>query len=171
MLRLKYPHKFNGCYLVLCISILLITGILAGCAPTQKIPDRSVSPCQGSSDIEQDIKTGIRPWLNTPHRLGGTSRSGVDCSGLVMVIFKNLFNINLPRTTREQVKTGRYIHRGSLCAGDLVFFKPPHKIRHVGIYLSDGRFVHASATKGVIVSDMNNVYWEKSYWTARRILY
>jgi cell wall-associated NlpC family hydrolase len=172
MFKLKYPYKLDACYSGLCICILLVTGILTGCASTQKAPAHSFPPCISSSGIEQDIRQEISTWLNTPYRMGGTSKqAGVDCSGLVMVIFKKIFNIDLPRATNKQVEAGRYINREGLCAGDLVFFKLPYKTPHVGIYLSSGKFVHASSSRGVIISDMDNVYWEKTYWTSRRIIY
>jgi cell wall-associated NlpC family hydrolase len=102
--------------------------------------------------------------------LGGTGRGGIDCSGFVRAVYKNVFNIELPRTTKGQVKQGRPISRGELQAGDLVFFKPPTYPRHVGIFLNGNQFVHASKNKGVIISKIDGYYWGKYYWTARRIL-
>jgi probable lipoprotein NlpC len=109
-------------------------------------------------------------WKGTPHRMGGTDREGIDCSGFVMQVYKHLFNIHLPRMTNEQASLGRPIPRSRIHAGDLVFFLPPNKIRHVGIYLGDGDFVHASTSKGVIISNINDRYWQNAFWTARRIL-
>ena len=82
----------------------------------------------------------------------------------------NVFNIDLPRTTRAQVGQGQPVPFGKLRAGDLVFFKPPSYPRHVGIYLGGSEFVHASKNKGVTVSKIDRYYWGKYYWTARRIL-
>jgi cell wall-associated NlpC family hydrolase len=108
-------------------------------------------------------------WLGTPHRLGGNNRDGIDCSGLVVRFYNDLFDIRLPRSTKEQVKKGRFLPRHLLLPGDLVFFKSFFQ-RHVGIYLGDGEFVHVSSRQGVIVSNMNESYWDDAYWTARRLL-
>jgi cell wall-associated NlpC family hydrolase len=94
----------------------------------------------------------------------------VDCSGFVQRIYSDLFGIRLPRTTSDQVRRGQKITNGSLQSGDLVFFKHSRTGRHVGIYLSAGRFAHASKTKGVMISNLDEPYWRKGYWTARRVL-
>jgi cell wall-associated NlpC family hydrolase len=101
--------------------------------------------------------------------MGGNNRSGIDCSGFVRRIFKDLFNVRLPRSTALQVNTGCKVSKDQLKAGDLVFFHPPNKIRHVGIYLGRGEFAHASTSKGVTISRLNTTYWRKAYWTARRV--
>ncbi len=102
--------------------------------------------------------------------MGGTDQTGVDCSGFVMAVYKNAFHVYLPRTTAQQLKMGTPVGRYALKPGDLVFFRPPGYPRHVGIYLSEDRFLHASKRKGVTISTINNRYWEPYFWTARRIL-
>ncbi|ALM51868.1 C40 family peptidase [Halomonas huangheensis] len=106
-------------------------------------------------------------WAGTPYRLGGTSFSGIDCSALVQNVFSEAFQVELPRTTGSQVNTGVAISRFELEPGDLVFFRPPGN-RHVGIYVGDGRFLHASSSRGVMISKLNNRYWSRYYWQARR---
>jgi cell wall-associated NlpC family hydrolase len=124
----------------------------------------------GSNEIEKRIRDEYAQWKGTKHRLGGTDQSGIDCSGFVREVYKTLFNMDLPRTTKEQVNEGSPINRKDLQAGDLVFFKPPTYPRHVGIFLSENEFVHASKSKGVIISRIDPYYWGKYYWTARRVL-
>jgi len=102
--------------------------------------------------------------------MGGTGRNGFDCSGFVKVVYRNVFDIELPRTTNGQVKRGKSVRFNELQPGDLVFFRPPEYARHVGIYLSQSKFVHASKKKGVSVSRIDGTYWGRYYWTARRIL-
>ncbi len=109
-------------------------------------------------------------WRGTPYRYGGLSRGGVDCSGFVLQTYKSLFNIRLPRSTKDQVSRGKRVYINQLSAGDLVFFKTGRNIRHVGIYLEKGKFVHASSSKGVTVSSIYSGYWKKNYWQARRLL-
>ena len=120
--------------------------------------------------IEKRLREEYRKWQGTRHRLGGTNNRGIDCSGFVKAVYKDVFNLDLPRTTKAQVKQGRSIPFKQLRAGDLVFFQPPTYPRHVGIYLSGSEFVHASKSKGVILSKIDPTYWGKYYWTARRIL-
>jgi cell wall-associated NlpC family hydrolase len=122
-----------------------------------------------SREIEELIYEEFTRWKGTRHRLGGTGQGGIDCSAFVRAVYKNAFNIELPRTTGEQVKRGRRVKREKLRAGDLVFFKPPSYPRHVGIFLRGRDFVHASKRKGVIISQIAPDYWGKYYWTARRI--
>jgi probable lipoprotein NlpC len=102
--------------------------------------------------------------------MGGTSRRGVDCSGFVQQVYRVVFHQAIPRTTALQVRSGRPVGRSRLVTGDLVFFKPPDKVRHVGIYLGDGQFAHASTSRGVIISSLSEPYWRHCYWTARRYL-
>jgi cell wall-associated NlpC family hydrolase len=123
-----------------------------------------------SRETEKLIYGEYMRWRGTRHRLGGTGQGGIDCSGLVRAVYKNVFNIELPGTTKTQVKQGTFVNRNELRAGDLVFFKPPTYPRHVGIFLKGEYFVHASKSKGVIISKIDPHYWGKFYWTARRIL-
>ncbi|GHE20053.1 glycoside hydrolase [Halomonas urumqiensis] len=109
-------------------------------------------------------------WAGTPYRLGGTTRRGIDCSALVQQIFSDTFLVDLPRTTGDQVLAGDQVAREELKPGDLVFFRPPGVYRHVGIYVGDGRFFHASTSRGVMISELDNSYWQRYYWQARRTL-
>ena len=102
-------------------------------------------------------------WHGTPYRMGGISRSGIDCSAFVQVTFRDLFGIDLPRSTDQQFRNGRKIPRAELRSGDLVFFRNG---RHVGIYLEDHKFLHASTTRGVMISSLKNTYWSRHYWQA-----
>lgn len=109
-------------------------------------------------------------WRGAPYRLGGSSRSGIDCSAYMQRLFSDQFAVRLPRTTLEQMRMGETVSRNTLEAGDLLFFQPSSKGRHVGVYLSEGFFVHAGTSTGVTISDLNNNYWRSSYVTAKRVL-
>jgi cell wall-associated NlpC family hydrolase len=87
-----------------------------------------------------------------------------------MIVYEKLFGVTLPRGTENQVAVGVSVVKNELKPGDLVFFKPPRIKRHVGIYLSNGEFAHTSSRKGVIISRIDDPYWNKSYWTSRRIM-
>ena len=123
-----------------------------------------------AEDREKRILDEYKQWQGTGHKMGGSGSRGVDCSGFVKEIYRDVFNIDLPRTTKAQVKLGKPVSFKELQPGDLVFFKPPTYARHVGIYLSQSEFVHASKTKGVTISKIDAHYWGKYYWIARRIL-
>lgn len=151
------------------LSLIVLTYGLIGCAPSSSISN-SLPETYAPSTIEQMLRAEAERWKGAPHRMGGIGRKGVDCSGLVMQMYKRLFNIQLPRMTNDQVRLGSPVHKSRIQAGDLVFFRPPNKIRHVGIYLGGGDFVHASKSSGVIVSNMNDTFWRNAYWTARRII-
>ncbi|SUT92708.1 NLP/P60 protein [[Actinobacillus] rossii] len=112
-----------------------------------------------------------REWKGVPYVLGGNTRNGVDCSGFTRTTFMDRFNIQLPRTTTEQSKYGKKVPRDQIQTGDLVFFKTGRGPNgyHVGIYVKDGKFLHASTKGGVIYSSLNSTYWNKVFWQVRRI--
>ncbi len=173
---------------LLVLSLLLL---LTGCISLPKIltpsksvnkPAKSVSKSKvvkqdtQKSNIESDdllfylLRKEYAYWRGTPYRLGGNSKKGIDCSGFVQNVFNDSFNVKLPRTTATQVKEGFLVYKNQLQVGDLVFFKTGWRTRHVGIYIGDDKFIHASTSKGVMTSSLNNVYWKKKYWQSRRIL-
>ncbi|MGM0614822.1 MAG: C40 family peptidase [Pseudomonadota bacterium] len=123
-----------------------------------------------SAAVRQALLAQHQRWVGTPYRLGGTNERGIDCSALIQNVYRDTFNLQLPRTTRQQVKQGRQIDRSELQPGDLVFFNPPGAVRHAGIYVGGGRFMHASSSKGVMISRLDNSYWQRYYWQSRRTL-
>jgi cell wall-associated NlpC family hydrolase len=161
------------------MTALALFVFITSCSTNQKRPaittpvlDR-VGKAQRQSqtnNVEQRILEEYHLWKGTRHQLGGTGSKGIDCSGFVKAVYKDVFNINLPRTTKAQVRHGKSVSFDELQPGDLVFFTPPNYPRHVGIFLSRFQFVHASKTKGVTISNIDEYYWGKYYWTARRIL-
>ena len=131
---------------------------------------RQVRRSASADDREKRILDEYKQWRGTGHKMGGTGSKGIDCSGFVQAIYRDAFHIELPRTTKAQVKLGKPVSVKALQPGDLVFFKPPTYARHVGIFLSQSEFVHASKNKGVTVSKIDAYYWGKYFWTARRII-
>ena len=105
-------------------------------------------------------------WIGTPYRAGGDSRHGTDCSGLVSQLYKKTYRMRLSRSTDGQLKESNKIARRNLREGDLVFFtsrSSRKKVAHVGIYLKDGKFIHASTSQGVIVSSLKEKYYTQ-HW-------
>jgi len=105
-------------------------------------------------------------WAGTKYKYGGTTKKGVDCSAFVGHVYRDAFNINLPRTTTDLIKEGKYVKREDLKAGDMVFFR---KGKHVGIYLGNNQFMHSSTKNGVVISDLDKGYYAKVYHQARRL--
>ncbi len=111
----------------------------------------------------------VDEWYGTKYRLGGTSKSGIDCSAFVQAVYLSAFGLSLPRTAREQYKTSRIISATDLKEGDLLFFNTTGGVSHVGIYLMNNKFIHASSSRGVTVSDIFDPYYLKKYLGAGRI--
>ena len=112
-------------------------------------------------------------WYGAPYRYGGISRDGVDCSGFAFLLMTSVYGIaSLPRTSKEQYEASRHISRDQLQEGDLVFFHTLGKRRavtHVGVYLRNNKFVHASVS-GVMISDMNDGYYDRHFIGAGRVV-
>lgn len=112
-------------------------------------------------------------WLGTPYRYGGQDKNGADCSGLTMQVYRRALGIAIPRTSRDQQKFCKSIRQSSLEAGDLIFFttgRDKTRVSHVGLYLGEGRFVHASGSKGVIISDMKERYYSSNYHSSGHVI-
>ena len=116
-----------------------------------------------------EIESFYQKWRGTNYQYGGNNGAGIDCSALMVEVYDDLYGIKLPRTTEAQADKGERVRLKNLRTGDLVFFKTGILQRHVGIYLEDGIFVHASASKGVIKSSLLSGYWRDHYWKTKRI--
>jgi cell wall-associated NlpC family hydrolase len=135
-----------------------------------------------SQQSQQDIQriTGIAewdrilsPWLGTPYKYGGNTKDGVDCSGFVSNIYMEKERMHIPRTTKDEFQIGKSIDNANLIVGDLVFFGKKgntKNVSHVGIYVGNGKFIHASTSEGVTVTSLDNSYWKPLYLGARRYL-
>lgn len=113
----------------------------------------------------------IDEWYGVHYRLGGNDKSGIDCSAFVQRLYEQVFCTNLLRTAIEQFSTSIFIdNKDSLKEGDLVFFHTRRsRITHVGIYLKNNYFVHASSSQGVTISSLNEAYWQRSFAGAGEI--
>jgi probable lipoprotein NlpC len=155
------------------VCVWFVLGILlwlGGCAAAPDPAAEAILPAAAPPNPETELVSEIRTWLGTPHRMGGLTHGGIDCSGLVMVVYAHVYDIRLPRTAVAQMHTGRRVDPPALAPGDLVFFKPAYKGHHVGIYLGEGRFVHTSSSRGVVVSRLDDAFWRECYLTGRRLL-
>jgi murein DD-endopeptidase / murein LD-carboxypeptidase len=114
----------------------------------------------------------IENWYGVRYRMGGKDQKGIDCSAFVQRLYENVFCTNLVRTAMDQFHMCQYVMKtDSLKEGDLVFFRNRGKrISHVGIYLANNFFVHASSSQGVIISSLNEGYWSRFYAGAGKVL-
>jgi cell wall-associated NlpC family hydrolase len=119
--------------------------------------------------IKQVLNQQYKDWRYVQHRMGGTSKKGIDCSGLVYRIYRTKFGFDMPRSTEYQSEIGQSIPKSKLRAGDLLFFKTGIFTRHVGMYVDKGNFLHVSKSKGVMMSNLENPYWRSTYWKTRRV--
>ena len=111
-------------------------------------------------------------WIGVPYRGGGDSKRGTDCSGLTYQVYRKVYRTQLPRNTEDLKKKSNKVSKRNLREGDLVFFTSRNsgkKVAHVGIYLKNGKFIHASTSKGVIVSNLNEDYYTKHWISGGRI--
>lgn len=111
-------------------------------------------------------------WIGVPYRSGGSSKHGTDCSGMVYQICRKVYRVLVPRSSEEMKRNSLKVSKSKLQAGDLVFFsstRHPKRVAHVGIYLKDNKFIHASTTKGVIISSLKEDYYKKHWMQGGRI--
>lgn len=112
----------------------------------------------------------VAGWLGVPYRHAGYSKSGIDCSGFVSHIYKDVYDIDLTHSACQmiyQMKT--LVKKSELRMGDIIFFRiHGHRISHVGMYLKDGKFIHASSYNGITVNDLSAPYYKKAYYIAGR---
>jgi cell wall-associated NlpC family hydrolase len=159
------------------IIVLLFAFFIAGCSsvPENTTTHQPVVSKTDTSSLSDPIVTKkqlyqqFKQWKGTPYSDGGLSKKGVDCSGFVYLTYLKKFGLSLSRTTRLQSKSGKEVRKADLRPGDLVFFKTGASQRHVGIYLEENKFVHASTKKGVMISRLNDYYWKDRYWLSRRM--
>lgn len=120
---------------------------------------------------KEELMSIIMDWFGTPYKFGGNTTKSVDCSAWTQQIFHEACQIILPRTAREQIKVGHKVKHNKLEFGDLVFFHTYSRkfASHVGIYLGDNLFAHASSRKGVTVSSLESTFYSKRFIEGRRL--
>jgi cell wall-associated NlpC family hydrolase len=152
-------------FLVLIIALLIISSCSQNSDSTSILFEPQMS-------VLEKLYSRHQQWQGSPYQLGGNSKTGIDCSGFIKLTFQQEFNLQLPRTTLKLSKLENEIAIGELKAGDLVFFKIIDKtnLRHVGVYLENNKFLHASTSDGVTISNIKSEYWSQNYWKSIRVL-
>lgn len=161
------------------LAILALASLLTACAskaPPPYSPPVVTAPVQQFSPAAEDVLFRALGLVGTPYRWGGnTPDSGFDCSGLIGYVYRDAAGISLPRSTRELISMrAPSIGISALQSGDLVFFATNGggQVSHAGIYVGEGRFVHAPRTGGTVRLDsLSNSYWQRSYLSAKRVFF
>lgn len=123
-----------------------------------------------TSDDDGALYEALMPWMGTPYKYGGETKSGVDCSGFVGQIIKTRYGIKMHRTANDMQQDVTMIGRNQLRAGDILFFSNSKgKVSHVGIFLKDGVFVHSSTSNGVSLSRFDTGYWAQHFYKCGRV--
>ncbi len=153
------------CKYLLCLILFLLMPAAAFALP----PVQVTYPNETRVNIIQEAEK----YLGVPYVYGGMSKSGVDCSGLVYLVFQNTINVPLPRTVKDLYSWTERINSHELQQGDLVFFNTTGSVSHVGIYAGSGMFINAASEgprTGVIYSSLDESYWKRTYIGAGRVL-
>ncbi|HUH34870.1 MAG TPA: C40 family peptidase [Moheibacter sp.] len=169
--------KFRGFYLLLFSYLFIVS-----CSTSRKISYKSSAPkTKSESVVKSNVSSNANfvlkeayKFIGTPYQYGGTTKRGMDCSGLVINAYESV-GVTMPRISRDQANAGKEIRLREVKEGDLVFFKTSgSNINHVGIVekVKNGEvfFIHSSTSKGVIVSSMEETYWNKRFVKATRVL-
>lgn len=152
-------------HLTAVVSVVALVGLVlfgSGCGPKlPQLPGEVLPPTRPEPPTVREILLQeYAKWQGVPYKFGGTNRSGVDCSGLMQAVFRDGFNLTLPRRSIEQSHMGIRVSRGEIQPGDLLFFSD-RKTDHIGVALDEHHFLQASTRAGVIISDLDR------YWSAR----
>ena len=164
------------------LYLLLLSSLLTACGSIRPAPRYTDSTDAGAVVRELELRRRATPnrlarvvdgYLGIPYKWGGTTRAGMDCSAFTRAIFRETYGVELPRTSKQMYGVGRAVaRRQDLKPGDLVFFENTYSgpgVSHVGIYLSEGRFAHASSSEGGTITPLDNPYFQPRYVGARRI--
>lgn len=172
------------------LKLLLLSAMaigIAACHSSRKtvrgnsgVPARKVDYKEMKSDVESRhydtpqigaLVAEAARWLGVPYKYAGNDKKGVDCSGLTSQVFLKTLNVKMPRSSREQQQWCINIRKENLQPGDLVFFatgSDRNRVSHVGIYIGNGDIIHASSSRGVIISNLTENYYLKRYHSSGR---
>jgi len=170
------------------LAIALFFSVLAAQAQTKTVPNQSTDKAPDEQEsLAKDYLSQIMgvalsatsnmklfhfvyDWIGTPYRFGGSSRKGIDCSAFTKELYSQVFNMDIERSSRDIFSMVSPVRRDELQEGDLVFFKiHSRRISHVGIYLGNNRFAHASS-RGVAISSLDDAYYSRYFYRGGRML-
>lgn len=158
------------------LFITLVTTLFTACktaAPHYNYKELAQASIRLGLDIEMNdnhkLYVESAQWMGVPHQMGGNSKRGIDCSGLTTQLYKKVYHKRLERNSNDQLRKNCHrITKKNLREGDLVFFhngRDKRRATHVGVYLKNNLFVHTSTSRGVMISSLNEAYYQK-HWLA-----
>ena len=145
--------------------LVLILLLITGCSSIEKIENNNSSFGESGKLYGYYLE-----YKGTPYKLGGTDKTGIDCSAFVQGLFSSVYKVSLPRTTQTQMQFGKEINYKERATGDLLFFKTGANTFHVGVYYENDNFIHASTSRGVMISNLNESYWINSFLNIKRVM-
>lgn len=160
-------HGYTRAWIFMSMLVVMLSGCKSHKQEVSGVPSQEVVDANASlSDLQISIVEEAMTWMGTPYQYAGENKGrGTDCSGMVMKVYETATGERLPRNSAKQSEYCRTISRKDVQTADLVFFatgKDPSKVSHVGIMLDSNRFIHASSSKGVVISDINTPYYVKT---------
>ncbi|MBN2126642.1 MAG: C40 family peptidase [Deltaproteobacteria bacterium] len=175
---IRYMQTLNPFRLLILLLSLSVLGLFPfGAFAKGKTAEfgARTAPAKVVAVADKEVREEIRKHLGVRYRKGGSSRKGMDCSGFVRTVYRDLFGVDLPHSAYYQFRlpTFKGIPLEELRTGDLIFFSPSMKKRrvsHVGIYLPEGRFAHACRGKGVTISSLNRHHWKSKIYSVKRMI-
>ena len=160
------------------LYIFILSFLMISCGSSKNVTSTSTKTATNKKEVtvaDKIVWTAVS-YKGVRYKYGGTTTKGMDCSGLIHTAFKQR-NVEIPRTSREMYTKGYDISLRKVQRGDLLFFKTARKrgkVNHVGLVTSikngDIRFIHATSSRGVIVTSLNQDYWNKAFIKAKRVL-
>ena len=167
MVDVKRFNKMKRSFLVLIVA--LWPGLAFSDLSVDAFLNEPVVEQSYSNEIQNALLAHYSSWAGTRHKLGGTGVNGVDCSSFIQTLFQDKFQLQLPRSSREQMTMGARVDIAELQSGDLLFFRTGPTRRHVGVYVGNNQFLHVSTRAGVEIAKLFSPYWQRHFITARRI--
>lgn len=171
-------------YAFLAMAAVSAAGFVTSCSTTRKTapaqphrpavvshPPSKAGP-KATGKIAEALVSEARTWLGVPYKTGGKTRAGADCSGFLMTVYRDAAGISLPRTTADQWLHCSPVDRDKAAVGDIIFFSSRNsrgKIAHVGMYVGNGRMIHASTSRGVVEDDLSLKYYVDHYIGTGRV--
>jgi probable lipoprotein NlpC len=149
---------------IFAIALILIVASCSSRRPAVKTTAAAANMANAMANLEnKQLYRFITDWTGVRYKLGGLDKSGIDCSGFALLLEKNIYSRTLPRRSRDQAEAIKEKNISQLKEGDLIFFSfGGSEVDHVGIYLNNNYFVHASTTRGVVVDDLTIPAYQKA---------
>ncbi len=160
------------------LPLFLVLVLITSCSSTKKTysvkPSSKKTPVatkrtNNTSAANTKLLKTFKKYEGTPYKFGGNTTKGIDCSGFVCAVYKEVYKKQIPRTTTLLKKYGTKVALNKLKPGDLVFYRPNNTYNHVGVYIGNGYVAHSTSSKGVIKTKLSNSYWKKYYVFSRRV--